>query len=715
MSKEKTNKLKYIFIFSFFVLNIINTYFLTTQMLNKYISPFKHTLIGEVNAIIGNFSILLLFLIIINLIFKKDKNKMIALTAVSFLLNILIFALGFFTLFYGTAFATNALDIFRNPAEGISHGMFGVVMSEFIFNLRFLVFIPSIVLLILLIKYIRLSKRENYNDINVNYKISLSLLLTSALLFLLATITFQASFRKSKLPVGSTVSTYAVQNYGVYPFYAANIFGVDFDITSRKSLEITNDEDLFEAYNKYNKNKSSYINIIDNNTYSNLLKYEPSENLYIENLNEGDPVNGIFKDKNLVLVHMESINNFLLEIEETNSRMKFINAILEESYVFNNYYTSVGMGVSADAELSVLTGLYMNGYSTLYWDYNNRKFDFDTIPKLFNKQNYITLGIHGDHEKFYNRDIAYPEFLEFSEPYQSLDKFASDANMTTSDYVNFLMTEGLQGHISPWVSDLELSEFVVEKLNEYEEDNEKSFIFNVHTMPHTPFQFNPYSNVARPEYDKWNNKISNLTRNYIDYVDYVDETIERLFIDSDGNSRIDENTVYIFYGDHGSSLKNGDLSVLYDRNLNLLEERQILQQVAAFIYAPSSEEVTVNGYKINKGLVKGSQNLVRSHIDLYRTIVDLFDLVDETNFYFGVNGLSNEPTFVIDNRIQDLIADDPTTNDNYIVSLRNAKNRFPLNQEINLELLDEIIYFKKLSDLLLNDPEIYQTIKRFLV
>lgn len=715
MKLTKLERIKYGFIIAFFSLNIINTYFLTSQILNRYISPLERSFIGEINAILGNLAVLLALFLVISVIFKKIKSRMIALTVVTLLLNFLIFALGFFNLFYGTAFAINALDIFKNPAEGISHGMFGVVMGELILYYRILVFLPFGVLLYLFISYQRINKTTNEEtNENLSLKTSLSLIYSTLILMIISSLTFQTSFYNSKLPIGSTVSTYAIQNYGVYPFYVSNLFGIDFDVTSRKTLDLKDDDELFLAYDKYNKNKAAYTNIIDGKTYSNQLKYEPSDNLYVQNYNEGDLLNGIFKDKNLVLVHLESINQFLFEIEEIRSRMPFITSLLEESYVFNNYYTSVGMGVSADAELSILTGLYMNGYSTLYWDYNNKEFEFDTLPKLFNDQSYRSLALHGDHEDFYNRNYAYKGLMGFNEPYQSLEKFASDANMSIDDYKQYAMETGFQGHKSPWVSDLELSEFVYEKGNSYRSNNQKHFIFNVHTMPHTPFQFNPYKDLARPEYDKWNNKLTTLTRNYIDYVDYLDEVVERMFIGPNGEDRFNDDTVYVFYGDHGSSLKNGDLSILYDKELNMMEEREILQQVAAFIYAPSSDKTNVNGYEINKGIIKGEQNLVRSHIDTYRTIVDLFGLTDENDFYFGVNGLSNEPSFVIDNRIQDLIVDDITNNSHYIVSMRNSKKIYPNNKSIDKELLANIIEFKKLSDLLVNDVSVYKLIKNKL-
>lgn len=710
MENKKLNNIKLSFILTYFIGNIINTYFLTTQLLNRYISPFRHTFIGELNAILGNFAILLLFVVVINLIFRKVKSKMIALTSVTLVLNLFIFALGFFTLFYGTAFATNALDIFKNPAEGISHGMFTVVLHEIFIYFRILVFVPFVALLIITRLYYKEARITNTNEVN-NFKLKPSL--TFTLLFVItmfiSTYSFQSRFKKSDLPLGSTVSTFAVQNYGVYPFYTANLFGIDFDVTSRSSMDLDEDQELLKAFDRYNKNKTSYQNIIDSKYYSNELYYNQTNNLEISTLNSGDLVNGIFKGKNLVLVHLESINSFLFELEETRARMPFVNELLKESYHFNNYYTSVGMGVSSDAEITVLTGLYPNGHSTLYWDYNDLNFEFDTLPKLFGKKDYQTMGIHGDYEKFYNRDVAYPNFLGFNEPYQSLEKFAEDANMTLKEFQNHLITEGVSGHKSPWVSDLELSRFVTDSITKYNNQNLGYFMFNVHTMPHTPFQFNPYKDTPRVEYDKWDNKISSLTRNYIDYVDYFDETVKKLFIDDEGNNITDTNTVYVFYSDHGSSLKNGDLNILFDKGLHLMEERMKLQQVTAFIYAPSDD---LNESNINKGIIKGVQPLVRGHVDLYRTIVDLFDLYTESNFYFGVNGLSDEPTFVIDNRIQDLIVDNPSKNNSYIVSLRNRKNIFPLNTTIDHELLNDIIYFKELSDLLLNDVETYKTLKR---
>ena len=74
----------------------------------------------------------------------------------------------------------------------------------------------------------------------------------------------------------------------------------------------------------------------------------------------------------------------------------------------------------------------------------------------------------------------------------------------------------------------------------------------------------------------------------------------------------------------------------------------------AFIYVPDDTHET-DGLK--RGLMTGTQSLVRSQVDLYRTIVELFDLQTD-NYYFGVNALSDEHTFSIDSRTFSVVTDD---------------------------------------------------------
>ncbi|HBG33041.1 MAG TPA: hypothetical protein DDW82_04940, partial [Acholeplasmataceae bacterium] len=90
------------------------------------------------------------------------------------------------------------------------------------------------------------------------------------------------------------------------------------------------------------------------------------------------------------------------------------------------------------------------------------------------------------------------------------------------------------------------------------------------------------------------------------------------------------------------------------------------------------------------------QNLVRSQIDLYRTIVELFNLPVENDTYYGVHGLSTEPTFAMENRLMDVVLD------SYIYSMRNHTKTYPEDRSVTTEIYDYILRFKLLSDLMLS-------------
>jgi lipoteichoic acid synthase len=127
-----------------------------------------------------------------------------------------------------------------------------------------------------------------------------------------------------------------------------------------------------------------------------------------------------------------------------------------------------------------------------------------------------------------------------------------------------------------------------------------------------------------------------------------------------------------------------------------MQSRKMLQRVFAFIYVPGSEFVNHGDYQIRKGLLTGEQNLVRSQVDLYRTMIELFNLPVGKDTYFGVHGLSIEPTFAMENRLMDVVLD------GYIFSMRNPKKTYPEYMVVTSDIYDYIVRFKLLSDLMLS-------------
>jgi lipoteichoic acid synthase len=682
-----------LYITIFFFANIANTFFLTVSFLNRYIAPFRHTFLGNVNAFLGNFAVLFLLLMIIFSITNNVKKRMFIMLFVTLFLNFWIFLMGIFNLYFGTAFSRAAMVIFQNPAPGIAAGILLEVLLELITYYRIVVFLPFFALL-----YVYLaSDRIILGNMNHTIKLKKFIIgfLSVSMIMIVTIFSYGRQFT-SVLPIQSAKSTYAIQNLGVYPYYLGQLLGYKFDVNVRAVLDIKEDQDMFEAYQSYNKNQSSYVNYFNGKTYSNRLTLDQTINdLYIDpSLIQDSSLHGILEGKNLVLIHLESFNYFLLEVDQTNQRLSFLNNLLEQSFVFSEFYPNVGMGVSSDAELSVLTGLLPRGDETAFWEFNNTPYDLNSIVKYFNQQSYFTKAIHGDTEIFYNRRNVYNDMFEF-DAFYALEDFIADGYDVSQGYMYDTINQKV--HHSPWISDYHLADMIYEVGSDLLNQEQPFMMFPVAMMPHTPFDYDPYG-YREDVYPEWVGKISHLTLKYINYVDYYDETFKRFFINEFNQNQTLEDTVYIFYSDHGAGLKNGDLSTLYGYELHMMENRRKLQETIAFIYVPGENLINYGDYSIKEGLVRGNQSMVRSQIDLYRTIIELFDLPVGGATYFGVHGMSDEPTFSIDNKLLDVITD------SYIYSMRNRRNIFPE------ETVDETTFlyirnFKLLNDLMLSKAD----------
>jgi phosphoglycerol transferase MdoB-like AlkP superfamily enzyme len=691
------------FVLMFFILNIVNTYWVTVQELNRYIAPFRHTFLGEINAFLGNFSILFLLMILGFLVIKRLKGRMIFLMVLTFFLNLFIFGLGVFNLFFGTAFSIPASTIFWNPADGFAMGTFLNAILELITYYRILVFLPFFALLTIYL----LSNREELKTMVL--KVTVKKYLSSILLVSVTLFTSIFSYYeqyKTTLPLNAVKSTFAIQNLGVYPYYVGEVIGQPFDLDLVKFLELNTEEKLADAYQDYNKNVDSYVSFFDQQTYSNRLTLSQSvDDLFIDDtLKNGDELQGLLKDKNLVLVHLESLNTFLMEEELTSSRMPFFNALIEQSFYFNNFYNNVGMGVSSDGELAVLTGLNPSGDRTLYWEYNKDAYRLDSLIAYFGDAGYYREAIHGDKEKFYNRDLIYPEMYGFDRFY-SLESFVDNGYDVEMGYL-YDSTDN-KYHISPWISDYHLADFTANHGASLINTYGSVMLFPVTMMPHTPYEFDP-NGVRYDVYPEISRLISRVTLNYINYVDYVDDILKRFFISETGVDQTLDNSVYIFYSDHGSGIKNGDLDLIFNREISVIETRQILQKVPAWIYVPGDEMVDYGTFSIRKGLLTGTQPLVRSQVDLYRTVIELFDLPVGSDPYFGVHGLSKEKTFALDNRLMDVVTDD------YFYSMRNPKKIYPLDQEVDELTYHYILRYKQLSDIMISKGDMQMMIKQAL-
>lgn len=684
------------FFITFIVLNTLNTFFITTQTLNRYMVPVNYSVVGTINSIIGNVSILLLIYLITQMFTKTEKSKMISLLVITFLLNGFLFAVNVFNRYYASSFTFRSVSILKNPAEGVGMGIAFEAFKELITYYRVVLFIPFIVLLVLAITYMKKEKET----VRTRYYGRLNL--STFILFLLlsfANHSIFSSLLKDETVIDSIAATYAGQNLGIYSFHFYESFGINYNNKYEESKldDVKNNLDIF------NKNKPSYKSYVDGLNYEISPKIKDIENVYgklIEQKDDEDYITGILEDYNLVLIHLETFNHFLLEIDEIGERLGLLKAIMSESYVFDNYYTNVGVGNSFDAEISILSGHHSNGVSNLAWDYNpnneETNYNIQTIARQFLEKDYDNVwSTHGDTNIFYNRINIHPKVFGF-EYYYAKEHFL--------DWYNH---EDYNHDAGAWVSDRALFEFIRKETLRHEKDNEQFMIFGLTMLPHVPYWYDPINDGRIDIFPQWEGEVSPQTIRYLNFMDYYNDIFNYLFKDEYDNLVSPNKTAYVFYGDHGSGINNGDLDVLYDLDepMSNIELRKKLLHTTSFIYVPGEDEVTVNGNMIKEGLLKGRQELVRSHVDIYRTIVDLFNLPLQTNDYlFSTHGFSTEKTFALDNKSLDIIIDEG------IFNLKNNTEYILDGKTLEdiISLREKILLFKKYSDIAITNNLYYK-------
>lgn len=185
-------------------------------------------------------------------------------------------------------------------------------------------------------------------------------------------------------------------------------------------------------YAKKRLNPNARENIKEINEYFDNLSIEQTENEYT----------GIFKDKNLIMIMLESIDNWLV----TDENMPTMKLIEDTGINFTNRYAPVfGAGMTINSEFASVSGLYSITSDKAIYNYNKNNFDY-TLPSLFKKKGYNVNSIHMNNGEFYNRknfhlglgfDHHYPLY-----DMKLNDKFDFDSVIALNDDSYHLITSG---------------------------------------------------------------------------------------------------------------------------------------------------------------------------------------------------------------------------------------------------------------------------------
>ncbi|UWD35148.1 sulfatase-like hydrolase/transferase [Mycoplasma cottewii] len=652
-SKKILDKVLHIFIYVIFLCLFFT--FLYTRLNSNYLQtvtffaiPLKH----KVLAIIGDISILLVLFSVILLF----KNKLIRILLMNLVLILLIVYL--FMNFGVSKYATTAFPFYDHKIENASQFYINAGKNAgagYFLEYKFYLLIIYIILFdIYAITYLILN-RKYFKDVNVkknksNFSIRLfKRFLISMCLFsgglTTSFLTFwnYNTFLKNTVQVESSNQTLMMQmmgklNYVLYSSY-------DPFVKNNQKLDIDKD--------KLNINKYSRLNSYSKNILANDKK----------NLDANSKIYKI-KDsiKNIIYVQFESTNHLFSAKDNIFTNTDYLpnlRALLKESYVLDNFYSNAGVGNSADGTLGVSTGIIPTGNRVSSKELKRTKSEIQfSLPRVLTDfNNYI---FEPNNLEFYH----YNHFFEKSLGHQNRYYFTDDKKYRNDDkfnVFNFKEIKNLDGsnNIKPTlnlfntdvINDQILPSLIYDVITNNNNPNKKDKnFFHVNLLfPHAPFNY--YKNKVEIKNDNLN-KLSTEGRRYLNAAIDFDNVIKQ-FIKL-GNKLKD--TMFVFYSDHPhTGLNKNDLEIYYNKKLTWLEYVKLRQKILAFVYIPDKNNDPNSNQA--KGILKGVNKNVRSHIDIYATMLELFSN-NKDYHYFGTNIFTDEKTYNLDPRNMLLITDD---------------------------------------------------------
>lgn len=232
---------------------------------------------------------------------------------------------------------------------------------------------------------------------------------------------------------------------------------------------------------------------------------------------------GKFKGKNLIVLQVESLENFVINSSiDGNEITPNLNKLLKNSLYFNNFYEQTHNGTTSDAELITNTSVFPVRSGSTFFRYPANEYK-NSLPNIMERAGYSTTASHPDKGSYWNwlpalKSIGYDTCL--------------DSSSFTGEYVGLGLSD---------------ASFLQEWIKVIDEQPKPSLSYGITATSHSPFDI--------PEKDKNLNLgipdelINTSLGKYLTAINYTDKHIG-LFIDELDKKGLLENSVVVLYGDH---------------------------------------------------------------------------------------------------------------------------------------------------------------------
>lgn len=530
--------------------NYIIYIFVISSLINSTLLLFTTTGLGNIRFILSDLVILLLICSFSFLVKKRNLYFLIFSIILSSICCINSVYYNNYNDFASVYLFETMFQAFKLPSEAVTS----------VFQVSDFIFIWQILLMIILYRM------NKYEKNVINFKRSL-LVTFSLFVIILLTCTSNDIYRFTH----DWNKSYVVRNFGIYSYQVNDIF------TVMKKFICPNcgKDEAQVIVDEYFRNKGT-----EENEYTN-----------------------IFKDKNILFIHAESVQQMFLN-SEINSQVitPNLNKLASEGLYFSNYYSQESVGTSSDTEFTITNSILPVGTGTVFinYDYNN----YQSMIKSFEEIGYYTFSMHGNICEYWNRNQMYQAI--------GYDRF-----YCYNDY-------DLTDQIGIGLSDKSFFSQSADIISDIHNNHDKFYGTLIMLTNHTPFY-----NDGKVEFDVGNMEGTKIG-NYLKLLHYADEAIGE-FITKLDDLGVLEDTVIVIYGDHDAKFTIKQYEEYLGKDIDFYEYEQ-LTKVPLIIWTKDKQ-------------VQGEITKIMGAYDVMPTLANMFDF--EYKYALGHDIFSVDENIVV--------------------------------------------------------------------
>lgn len=480
----------------------------------------------------------------------------------------------------------------------------------------YLLIIPFVLVLLYFIFEKKILKDGYNSKLDVNNKFTY---IGTILYFVVFAFIFYASidvpFMQNKYQTVSNKELYrnasnpstAIKNYGTNVFLILDI-----------KTAITKPEDMLTSditpvdTTPIKTTKTDYTREVDDEVWRIVASEETDKTMIQLNnyflsreITDKNSHTGIFKDKNLIFVMLESVSFNVLD-EQYKDYFPTLYKMQTEGISALNNYSPKNNCATGESEMTSQISLYSMPTTCTVNTYKNNNYP-EAIMNIFKNSGYYTSSYHDYTDQYYYRHTIEPNLG--STKFYGVD----DLKMAW------------KWEYKEWPSDVT---FVKKALPKFI-DQEKFASYMITVTSHAPYMYSSEWGDANIKLFK-DLKVDTTTKRYLSKVKVVDDALAEMLKELEDAGKLDD-TVIVLFGDHypyALSQKEFQSIASYDTSIN-----QEMDRTPFIIYNSKTQAEAITK--------------ITTPLDFAPTLLNLFGLDYDPRLYLGHDVFSNYESYAV--------------------------------------------------------------------